>query len=305
MRRYLRRVVTVLAAVATVGWLRRVARRTRVHWTPPTGRLREGTLTVRLLGDHGEPIVLLHGLISSGRMWGGEFDPLAERHRLVVPDLLGFGHSPTPPSGYGPDEHAAAVLACLDEVVPDAETFVIGAHSTGCLIAIHLAAAHPERVRAIVGFSPPLYRSPAEARAHIGELGPMARLLALDTAWSRRVCDWVCEHRDLAAGLAEVARPDLPGPIARDGIEHTWPSYSETLERVVLSADARALLTTLALPAHLVTGTNDRVAPPALLDGFASQPNITTSTWEGLGHELPLLCPNECAALVRAAAEPA
>jgi pimeloyl-ACP methyl ester carboxylesterase len=302
LSRFLGRAVAVLGAVAAVAWLRRAIRRTRVQWTPPRGRSRVGTLAARVLGDDGEPIVLLHGLVSSGRMWGGAFDELADRHRLVVPDLLGFGRSPTPVSGYGPNEHAAAVLACVDEVAPGSDRFVVAAHSTGCLVAIHLAAAHPERVRAIVGLSAPLYHTRAEARALIGGLGPMARLLALDAAWSRRLCDWVCEHRDVAAVVAQLTRPDLPGPIARDGVEHTWPSYSETLERVVLSAEARPLLETLDLPVHLVTGAADRVAPPALLDGLAAQPNVTTGIWDG-GHELPLLHPGDCTALIRAAAE--
>lgn len=63
-----------------------------------------GPLAVRGLGS-GSPTLLLHGLLGSNRYWGGAFDRLADQGLLLVPDLLGFGASPRPLSGYGAGEH--------------------------------------------------------------------------------------------------------------------------------------------------------------------------------------------------------
>src|SRR5512133_3506481 len=42
------------------------------------------------------PLLLLHGLPSSSRMFEPLFARLADRHRLVAPDYPGFGHSDWP-----------------------------------------------------------------------------------------------------------------------------------------------------------------------------------------------------------------
>ena len=53
-----------------------------------------GVATVVLEGGQGPPLVLLHGGIpSGGAYWAPVIPRLAERHRLVVPDVPGLGES--------------------------------------------------------------------------------------------------------------------------------------------------------------------------------------------------------------------
>ena len=75
-------------------------RRSGVEWSTPSPRTMLSPLAARVFGE-GTPIVLLHGLGASGVYWGSAYDRLGDGHRLVVPDLLGFGASPRPPAGYG------------------------------------------------------------------------------------------------------------------------------------------------------------------------------------------------------------
>ena len=42
-------------------------------------------------------IVLLHGFPASSFMFRDLIPPLAQRYRVIAPDLLGFGHSDAPP----------------------------------------------------------------------------------------------------------------------------------------------------------------------------------------------------------------
>lgn len=186
--------------------------------------MQTSTLSARTLSDSGSPILLLHGLAASGLYWGGEYDRLADHHSIVVPDLLGF-RPPRPVSGYGPDDHADAVLACLDDL-GIAEPVIIGAHSLGSLIALGLAAAHPHRVAAIVAFGPPMYPNEAAAGAHVAATRPMGSPLVLPGGIAEKACQWVCNHRELAGRLAVLTHPGMPREIAADGVQHTWPSYS-------------------------------------------------------------------------------
>lgn len=77
-------------------------------------------------------------------------------------DPPGFGATPAPPAAWGGAEYAAAVAAVLDEV---AAPVVLVGHSFGGRIAAHLAAARPDRVRAVVLTGVPLLRRTDSAAA--------------------------------------------------------------------------------------------------------------------------------------------
>jgi len=248
------------------------------------------------LGDVGSPVLLLHGLVASGIFWGGTYDRLARGHRLVVPDLLGFGGSDRPDSLYGPDDHVEALLECLDVLGVD-EPVAIGAHSLGCLIGLRMAATHPERVASLVGFGPPIYANRAEARSRIGASGSMARLFALPGPMGQIACDWVCEHRAVAARLAALSHPRLPAPIAAAAVDHNWASYSRTLTRVILDAEAADWLAPIKVPVQLVAGNRDPVVDREFLSHLGSTPGVALQIWSGR-HDLPLVEAQRCATAI-------
>ena len=269
-------------------------------WWEPRGEQHLGALAARVLGS-GSPIVLLHGLVGSGRYWGGAYDRLATDHTLIVPDLLGFGRSPRPAAGYGPDDHVAALLACLNEVGA-ADPALVGAHSVGSVVALRLAARHPQRVRGVVAFGAPLYRSSAEARARLASMGPMARLFALPGRSAALACAWVCNHRRLAGKLAVLTHPRLPAPVAADSVQHTWTSYSETLQKLVLGAEAPSWRPDIRCRVWLVAGDADRVVDNGFLAELADQhAHVRAETWPG-DHHLPLRQPERCMTVLERAA---
>lgn len=214
-----------------------------------------------MLGDTGPPIVLLHGLVGSGRYWGGAYDALATHRRVIVPDLLGFGRSPRPAAGYGPDDHAYAVRPCLDDL-GIGEPVAIGAHSLGSLIALRFAATHPTP-----------HRRPRGVRT---------------TALSRPAGRWVCDHRTAVARLAVLTHPRLPAAIAADAVQHTWTPYSQTLQQVILAAEASTWLDDVRCRVHLVAGDGDRVVDHAHLRALAGRHDNIERRGQPGGHHLPL-----------------
>src|SRR5438105_1760869 len=124
-------------AVATAGWQRR-ARRMRAiaatyDWEDPAAAHPCGPLVARTAGSRGRPVILVHGLAASARTFGAAFVTLGARHRVLVPDLLGFGASPRPPSGFSIDEHVDALLACAEAAGVTDQPAVILGHSFGAL----------------------------------------------------------------------------------------------------------------------------------------------------------------------------
>ena len=115
-----------------------------VEWWPgPVQAFGEPGLQtpVAVLGQ-GPTVLLLHGFDSSFLEFRRLAPLLASDHRLVIPDLHGFGFSPRPASAdYDPE----AVMRHLDALLPRLGPGVglIGA-SMGGSVAVELARRHPK-----------------------------------------------------------------------------------------------------------------------------------------------------------------
>jgi pimeloyl-ACP methyl ester carboxylesterase len=160
--------------------------------------------------DHpgpGVPIVLLHG-------WPGDRRDLREvvarvrgRHRLVVPDLRGFGESErpadAPPLAYGAEEQARSVLALVEEL--GLGSVVLAGYDVGSRTAQVAARSRPDLVRALV-VSPPV--------PGVGErvLSPLAH---------REYWYQAFHQLDLAERLIDGRRDAV-----RAYLEHFWSHWS-------------------------------------------------------------------------------
>lgn len=257
--------------------------------------MHEGTLTARVVGVGPPRAVLLHGLGASNRYWGAAYDSLAGTGTLIVPDLLGFGRSPRPALGYGPEAHADAVAACLAELGAD-RPMIVGAHSLGCIVALALAARHPGLVGGIVGFGPPLYPDHAAAQDRIAHLGFLERQLAYGLPFAEMSCQWMCNHRSAAACLARVIRPGVPHPILLDGVQHSWASYSQSFRDVLLAVPGDALLERIRIPVTLIAGSADRIADRPHLYALAERHSYVCVVERDGDHDLPLTDPDWCMA---------
>jgi pimeloyl-ACP methyl ester carboxylesterase len=96
-------------------------------------------------------VLLLHGFPSSSHMFRNLIPLLADRYRVVAPDLPGFGFSEAPDRAkfnYRFD-HLAKVIDRFTEVV-GLERFAVYAFDYGAPVGFRLALRHPERISAII-----------------------------------------------------------------------------------------------------------------------------------------------------------
>lgn len=238
----------------------------------------------------GQPVLFLHGLGASSRYWHG----VAERggHSSgTAPDLLGFGRSPKPDGAtYDVEEH-------LDTLAPllEADCVVVG-HSAGAILASALAARCRELVSGLVLVGLPAYPDEATAREEIGRLGPLARWTVEGNPLGHLVCSAMCALRPLATAIAPIVIRDLPREIASDGALHTWPSYSRTLEQVVVGHRPFEDLHRVGRPIRLLHGADDRQAPvehlqPLVDKARDSGVDIELHVYSG-DHHLPVRRPD-------------
>ena len=109
------------------------------EWSAPAGAASE---------NEPLPLVLLHGSPGSADDFRRLTPRLAERRRVIAPDLPGFGASEHRVDDYSIRAHAEASLALLDEL--GVERFHALGFSMGGGPALHMAEASPERVASLV-----------------------------------------------------------------------------------------------------------------------------------------------------------
>ena len=118
--------------------------------TPKSEFLEARGLRFRYLdwGGEGEPLVLLHGLASSSRIWDLVAPALARRFRVVAIDQRGHGLSDSPDSDYTFEEVGSDLAALLRAL--EFERPALVGHSWGASVALYHAANHQADVRALV-----------------------------------------------------------------------------------------------------------------------------------------------------------
>jgi len=149
----------------------------------------------RSAGPEDAPVILLlHGFPTSSHMFRNFMPLLADRFRLIAPDLPGFGRSAQPDrSSFAYTfDHLAEVIGRFTETV-GLERFALYMFDYGAPVGLRLASAHPERISAIISQNGNAYvEGLSEAfdpvRAYWDDPSPVRRdalkvLLQPETTW--------------------------------------------------------------------------------------------------------------------------
>lgn len=105
------------------------------------------TMNVAVAGS-GPVVVLLHGFPHTWHVWSPVIALLAERYRVIAPDLRGFGGSERTPDGYDVNTLAADVDGVLS--ASSVSTAAVVAIDAGAPVAVRLALLRPRRICALV-----------------------------------------------------------------------------------------------------------------------------------------------------------
>ncbi len=107
-------------------------------------------------GESGDPVILIHGLMSSAYEWRKNIDALAQAHRVYAIDLVGFGFS----SRVSERRYSLQYFAqCVREFMDAqglARASLVG-HSLGGAVALQVAFDYPARTDRLVLLAPAIY----------------------------------------------------------------------------------------------------------------------------------------------------
>lgn len=258
---------------------------------------RETRLRYAVAGE-GPPLVLVHGLGGTIENWRALAPPLSARHRVLVPDLPGHGHSALLREAHDVDALAEAVLALTSAEAAHGAVWV--GHSLGGVVGLRAAVLRPEAVRGLV----------LAAAAGIGSASRAAEvtLTVLGIARPGRLIapyreTWAHSRlgRRAAFGWWGVADPDALEPELAEAFIVGFAHHTDTRQaaRALLVSDPRSELDRVGCPCLCLWGASDNWV--RLDDGieYARRLRAPLRTIAGCGHLLIGERPDACLAAIR------
>jgi pimeloyl-ACP methyl ester carboxylesterase len=225
-------------------------------------------------------VVFLHAGGLDGRMWRPLAERFANRYRLHMPDLRGHGSTPMPPGEYSDVED---VLGVLDQLRVD-RAILVGA-SFGGWVALQVATAAPERVRALALFAATLADSDefsAELRDFWAQEDALVEAGDVEGAVQLGIRTWV----------REPATTDLVAEMSRTAIQHQMgveaPARKDPVD-----------LSAIAVPTLTVSGGLDFPDFARFADRIAAEvPGAERAEVPDAGHVIALERPDATAAIL-------
>jgi pimeloyl-ACP methyl ester carboxylesterase len=245
-----------------------------------TARLAGGErMAYRSSGGGVWTLACLHGLGQSGLMWEDTIAALPDGWSGIALDLLGFGESDKPASGYSIEMHADSVLAFLDGMRD--RPVVLAANSLGGVVALRVATRPSAALRGLV-----LVATGARVRDVVKGRAYRETLAAseLDLERRRTMARGYC-FRDLGPEMVDRIAGEI-GKASKTAILETMGSSLET--------DLTASLHDVRVPTMVVQGREDLGRPPE--DGLALArgiPDARLVVLPGAGHTPMLDAPAE------------
>ena len=239
--------------------------------------------------EHGSgvpAIVMLHGMACVREHMMPLIEAFASEHRCVAFDLRGHGSSGVPHDAYTTACFTSDLGFVMDELGLD-RPILIG-HSFGGSVSLAFAAAHPERVRALV-----MLDSGLRSNETVGaDLNPFYDALRAATPEGyRTIVEEFARTRlfdpiDDAAMAQQIAQQMAQVPA------HVFLSMAATVTAFDSAETARAC----TVPSLIIQSCQPFVDPAALA---TLGPNWHTGRVVGSGHFIQLLVPDQVNAMIR------
>ena len=237
----------------------------------------------------GSPVVLLHGFPLDHRMWNAQIDALSERHRVIAPDLRGFGRSGVTDGPVSMEQFADDLAALLD-ALEVSERITLCGLSMGGYVAFQFWKRYNSRLRGLIL---------CDTRA-AGDTPEMA-------AARHEMAD-----RVLREGPAPLVEGMMPKLFAEATLEYR-PEVIDSVHRVMMRTDPKAIaaaargmaqrpdvsrmLAKIDCPTLVIVGELDAISTVDEMRAIAEAvPGAQFVEIAGSGHMSPLEKPAEVSA---------
>ncbi|HEV3048527.1 MAG TPA: alpha/beta hydrolase [Solirubrobacteraceae bacterium] len=231
------------------------------------------------------PLLLVHGWPQNWWSWRHVIPTLAERYRVIAPDLRGFGWSEAPSDGYDKQQLAIDLLALLDALELERVTWI--GHDWGAWSGFLAALRAPERIEQMLALCIPH----PWVKPNLRLLGVMLSYQGPISApfLGERVADAMVRR------ILQFGRFGEPLEAADVDIfaEHIPPAVTVAMYRTFLTRELPALArgayahAKLQVPTTLILGRSDAVSRGVAAGAVDGQPNLRVELLERVAHWVP------------------
>ena len=240
----------------------------------------QGTVNAAVSGE-GPPLFLFHSLLSDRASFERITPQLSRAHRVIVPELPGFGASKAVAGGL------AAVADRMADVVTEAaagrDAIVLG-NGYGGFVALQMAIRHPQIAGKLVL---------ADCGAAFSEAGREAfrNMAAAAKAKGLSAITDVAMRRLFAPDF-QAAHPDLMRD-RREAFLKTDPQVLQSACGQLAELDLRGELSKVTKPVLVLVGEHDEATPPPMSHELARLvPNARLKVLAGCAHVPQLQAPD-------------
>jgi len=240
--------------------------------------LAQGTVNAALSGE-GSALFLFHSLLSDRASFASIAPSLANSHRVIVPELPGFGASKAVDGGL------AAVADRMAEAVSEAggdDAIVLG-NGYGGFVALQMAIRHPAIASKLIL---------ADCGAAFSQTGREAfrNMAAASKAKGMAAITDVAMRR-LFAPEFQAQHPDLMRD-RREAFLKTDPDLLQSACASLAELDLRSELSKVTVPVLVLVGEHDEATPPPMSHELAALlPNARLKVLAGCAHVPQLQAP--------------
>lgn len=204
----------------------------------------------------GDVILLLHGVPTSGWLYRKMIDDLAQTHRVIAPDMLGFGSSDSP-KGYEinePKEHANRLSELMNFLKIESWNHVF--HDAGGLWTWELLKQAPEKIKNLILLNTIIYSEGFHPPIRLKK-GVIAKLIM--SMYSNGVTTNIMIKGLFKTGLIEnnLSKQDIEGykkPLLEGKTKAMYHFFSNTCNNL---PDYSEVIKSLNIPKLLIWGKHD------------------------------------------------
>lgn len=245
--------------------------------------LRDGVrLSYASAGNGKQTVLFVHGWACDRHAFAPQMEHFSSAYRVVAPDLRGHGFSDKPEGELAITTHADDLAELIDRLALG-EVIAVG-HSMGGLCVLQLAAARPDKVRAIVMVDPAPLQVTDEFRAGIS-----AVVSALESGDSSIAAQFIRDGLFLPTSDPALVDQVLATMLA------TPPRTSAAALRGVLTHDGVAAAALCQVPALHITAAGTLNSPHLMAEWL---PGSITGWTVGAGHFNQLEVPTQVTSMI-------
>jgi 3-oxoadipate enol-lactonase len=239
----------------------------------------QGTVNAAQSGE-GPALFLFHSLLSDRASFDRIAPQLSKTHRLIVPELPGFGGSKAVEGGL------AGVADRMAEFAKDAaggKPVIVLGNGYGGFVALQMAIRHPAIVgRLVLADCGAAFSEPGrEAFRNMAAASKAKGLSAITDVAMRR----------LFAPEFQTAHPDLMRD-RREAFLKTDPEVLQAACAALAALDLRPELSDVKIPVLVMVGEHDEATPPPMSHELAALlPNAQLKVLAGCAHVPQLQAP--------------